>query len=104
MKESDADFSGKYATQITISKRFYGVSSHRYMEDNFHDMGMKVVHGLSADMDDLTTLQGQRDDERFFKYLMLCINSHVYESKRTATQFLWCWGYDPCFTKKSRNT
>ena len=50
LKASGADFSGKFATQITTSKHFYDVTAHRYIEDNCHDLGMKVIRGLSADI------------------------------------------------------
>ena len=53
MKASGIDFSGKFATQVTTSKHFYDVTAHRYVEENCQDMGMKVIHGHSADMDDL---------------------------------------------------
>lgn len=79
LKESGSDFSGKFATQITTSKHFYDVTAHRFIEDNCHDMGMKVVHGLSAEMDDLTTPQGQKDAVNFFKYLLFCVNNDIYE-------------------------
>lgn len=46
MKEQDIDFSGKYALQITTSKRFYDVTAHRYIEENCKDMGMRVLRGL----------------------------------------------------------
>ena len=59
LKDGGVDLAGKFATQITTSKHFYDVTAHRYIEDNCHDFGMKVIHGLSADMEDLTTEQGR---------------------------------------------
>ena len=64
------DLSGKFASQITTSKHFYDVTAHRYVEENCCDLGMKVVRGLSADMEDLLTEQGQRDARDFFEQLM----------------------------------
>lgn len=64
------DLSGKFASQITTSKHFYDVNAHRYVEENCFDLGMKVVRGLSADMDDLLTEQGQREARNFFDQLM----------------------------------
>ncbi len=61
LKASGTDLSGKYVTQITTSKHFYDVTAHRYIEDNCHDLNMKVIKGLSADMEDLTTEQGRKD-------------------------------------------
>lgn len=70
LRTSGADLSGKFVTQITTSKHFYDVTAHRYIEDNCHDLGMRVIHGLSADMEDLTTKQGRKDAEAFFEYVL----------------------------------
>ncbi len=80
LKASGADLSGKFATQITTSKHFYDVTAHRYVEDNCHDLGMKVIHGLSADMEDLTTEQGQKDAEAFFEYVLWCVANDIHEA------------------------
>lgn len=79
LKASGADLGGKFATQITTSKHFYDVTAHRYIEDNCHDMGMKVIRGLSADMEDLTTKQGQKDAEAFFEYVLWCVKHDICE-------------------------
>ena len=70
IKADGVDLSGKFASQITTSKHFYDVTAHRYVEENCCDLGMKVVRGLSADMEDLLTEQGQRDARDFFEQLM----------------------------------
>ena len=70
MKESGIDFSGKYATQISTSKHFYDITAHRFIEENCADFGMKVIKGLSADMDDLLHENGQKDAIAFFKYVL----------------------------------
>ncbi len=79
LKESGVDFSGKFATQITTSKHFYDVTAHRYVQDNCQDMGMKVIRGLSADMDDLLTEKGQKDARAFMDYAAWCVENDVYE-------------------------
>jgi multimeric flavodoxin WrbA len=79
LKASGADLSGKFVTQITTSKHFYDVTAHRYIEDNCHDLHMKVIKGLSADMEDLTTEQGQKDAEAFFEYVLWCVQNDVHE-------------------------
>jgi len=79
LKESGAGLKGKYVTQITTSKHFFDVTAHRYIEDNCHDLGMKVIHGLSADMDDLTKTQGRRDAEAFLKYVNFCMINGISE-------------------------
>lgn len=70
IKADEVDLSGKFASQITTSKHFYDVTAHRYVEENCCDMGLRVVRGLSADMDDLLTEQGQRDARNFFAQLV----------------------------------
>lgn len=70
IKADGVDLSGKFASQITTSKHFYDVTAHRYVEENCFDLGMQVVRGLSADMDDLLTEQGQREARNFFDQLL----------------------------------
>ena len=72
IKADGVDLCGKFASQITTSKHFYDVTAHRYVEENCLDLGLKVVRGLSADMDDLLTAQGQKEAENFFKQLIFC--------------------------------
>ncbi|MDO4491063.1 MAG: NAD(P)H-dependent oxidoreductase [Lachnospiraceae bacterium] len=79
LKTCGRDFSGKYVTQITTSKHFYDVTAHRYMEENFHDLGMKVVKGLSADMEDLLTEKGRTEAIKFMKYVTWQIANDYYE-------------------------
>ena len=59
MKESGINVSGKYMMQITTSRHFYDVTAHRYVEENCKDMGMRILRGFSADMEDLLTKKGQ---------------------------------------------
>lgn len=80
LKAGGADLTGKFATQITTSKHFYDVTAHRYIEDNCHDLGMKVIRGLSADMEDLTTEQGRKDAEAFFEYVLWCVAHDIYDA------------------------
>ncbi len=70
IKADGVDLSGKYATQITTSKHFYDVTAHRYIEENCFDLGLKVVRGLSADMEDLLCEKGQREARDFFNQLI----------------------------------
>lgn len=70
IKADGVDLTGKFASQITTSKHFYDVTAHRYVEENCCDLGMKVIRGLSADMEDLLTEQGQKDARNFFDQLM----------------------------------
>ena len=79
LKAADLDLSGKFASQITTSKHFYDITAHRYIEDNCHDLGLKYIQGLSADMDDLTTEKGQHEAEKFFEYLIWSVKKGIFE-------------------------
>jgi len=79
IKASGIDLAGKYAAQITTSKHFYDVTAHRYIEDNCHDLGLRVIRGLSADMDDLLKEKGQKEAEDFFRYVLWCMEKGYAE-------------------------
>ena len=79
LKESGVSVAGKFATQLTTSKRFYDITAHRYVEDNCHDLGLKYIRGLSADMDDLTTEKGRKDAEDFLAYVEWSVREGVCE-------------------------
>lgn len=78
IKADGIDLSGKFASQITTSKHFYDVTAHRYIEENCFDLGMKVVRGLSADMDDLLTEQGRQDARNFFDQLIFSCEKGLF--------------------------
>lgn len=78
IKADGVDLSGKFASQITTSKHFYDVTAHHYIEENCFDLGMKVVRGLSADMDDLLTEQGQQDARNFFDQLIFSCEKGLF--------------------------
>jgi len=82
LKESGMDLSDKYATQISTSKHFYDVTAHKYIEENCHDLGLKYVKGLSADMEDLTKESGRREATLFFDHLMWCIENGICEERQ----------------------
>lgn len=77
-KADGVDLSGKFASQITTSKHFYDVTAHRYVEENCFDLGMKVVRGLSADMEDLLSEQGQKEARMFFDQLMFSCEHGIF--------------------------
>ena len=79
LKASGSDLRGKFSTQITTSKHFYDVTAHRYIQENCQDMGMKVIRGLSADMDDLLCEKGRREARDFFEYACFCMEQDVFE-------------------------
>ena len=79
LKADGVDISEKYATQITTSKHFYDITAHKYIEDNCHDLGLKYVKGLSADMEDLLTDAGRCDAEKFFDHFLWCCERGIFE-------------------------
>ena len=79
VKEAGADLSGKFASQISTSKHFDDSTAQRYIEDNCYDLGLKYIRGLSADMDDQTTGQGQKQAEDFFDFLIWNVRQNSYE-------------------------
>ena len=83
VKENSLPLAGKYVTQLTTSKHFFDVTAHRFMEDNFHDLGMRVIRGLSADMEDLLREEGRRELEQFFSYALYCVENGVYERRES---------------------
>ena len=89
IKESNAEISGKYATQISTSKHFYDTTAHRYIEDICEDLQLKYVRGLSADMEDILTEKGQKEAKNFFSFLLWNIQNGFCEtpSVRPAAMF-----------------
>lgn len=78
MKADGVNLSGKFASQITTSKHFYDVTAHKYIEENCFDLGMKVIRGLSADMDDLLSEKGRREARNYFDQLMFSCAHHCF--------------------------
>ena len=83
-KASGVNLTGKAATQITTSKHFYDVTAHRYVQDNCQDMGMNVIRGLSADMDDLLCEKGQREAKDFFSFVLMSMEQGIFEQPMQA--------------------
>ncbi|MFI3142095.1 MAG: NAD(P)H-dependent oxidoreductase [Clostridia bacterium] len=79
MKAQGIDFSDKFATQITTSKHFYDVTAHKYIEENCNDMNFKFINGLSADMDDLLTENGQRQASEFWERVRFQVSENICE-------------------------
>lgn len=79
MKEHNVSVKGKIATQITTSKHFYDVTAHRFIQDNCQEMGMNFVRGLSADMEDLPTRQGQQDAKKFWAHFLWSVKQGIFE-------------------------
>jgi len=84
MKGCGVNLAGKAATQITTSKHFYDVTAHRYVQDNCQDMGLNVIRGLSADMDDLLSEKGQREARDFFDFVCMSMERGIFETPMQA--------------------
>ena len=65
MKEQALPVKDRYVTQLTTSKHFFDVTAHRFVEENCRDLGMRVIRGLSADMEDLLTPRAGRRRRTF---------------------------------------
>ena len=78
LKESGADISGKTASQITTSKHFYDVTAHDWLNANCLDLGLNVIRGLSADMEDLLSEKGRKEALSFFDHLMFCAGNGIF--------------------------
>ena len=78
--EGRVALTGKYATQISTSKHFYDVTAHAYVQDNCHDLALKYIRGLSADMDDLTNDKGQKEARDFFDFVCWSVENDHYEA------------------------
>ncbi|MBQ2094890.1 MAG: NAD(P)H-dependent oxidoreductase [Firmicutes bacterium] len=70
IKASGVDLQGKYATQVSTSKHFYDTTAHEFIRQNCEDLGLRVIPGLSADMEDLLKEKGQKEAESFFRYAL----------------------------------
>ena len=79
IKEHGVDVSGKIATQVTTSKHFYDTTAHRYIQDNVQELGMHFIRGLSADMDDLTKPEGQKEAENWFRHFLWAAEKGYFE-------------------------
>ncbi len=79
LKQSGVELAGKYASQITTSKHFYDMTAHRCIQDNCADLRLRYIAGLSADMEDLTTKQGQKEADDFFRFLCWSVEHDIVE-------------------------
>ena len=102
IKADGVDLSGKFASQITTSKHFYDVTAHRYVEENCFDLGMKVVRGLSADMDDLLTEQGQKEARMYFDQLIFSCKHGLFVTEPAKAPVREKTVYQPVLTSVAK--
>ena len=103
IKADGVDLSGKFASQITTSKHFYDVTAHRYVEENCFDLGMGVVRGLSADMDDLLTEKGRREAEHFFDQLIFSCEHGLFVTPPAQPPHREKTVYQPCLPSAGKS-
>ncbi len=65
---TNGELTGKFVTQVTTSKHFFDNTAHEFIRENCLDLQMKVINGLTADMNDLITKRGQREALDFWRY------------------------------------
>uniref|UniRef100_UPI00349EF049 NAD(P)H-dependent oxidoreductase n=1 Tax=uncultured Ruthenibacterium sp. TaxID=1905347 RepID=UPI00349EF049 len=104
IKADGIDLSGKFASQITTSKHFYDVTAHRYIEENCCDLGMKVVRGLSSDMEDLLSEQGQREAQMFFDQLIFSCEHKLFVTPPVSVPEKEKLIYQPQLTPKPKKS
>ncbi len=91
LKEHNVSFQGKYVSQISTSKHFYDTTAHKYIEENCYDLGGFYIRGLSADMDDLLSKEGQLQATCYFDKVMFDIEHKIYQYKEPiATPYVPC--------------
>lgn len=81
IKLNGVDLADKYFTQITTSKHFYDITAHKWAEENALDLGMRVIRGLSADMEDLLQEKGRVDAIKFFDRFLWAVKEQVFVKK-----------------------
>ena len=82
IKEHGVSLEGKTATQISTSKHFYDITAHDFIRENCADLRMKVIRGLSADMEDLLGKKGQREALDFFRHVLWSVEHGLSEAFR----------------------
>lgn len=70
LKQTGIDLSGHTATQLLTSRHFFDTTAMRFVEDNAHDMGLRMLDAFSADMEDLTREKGQLQARQWWHMLM----------------------------------
>ena len=102
IKADGVDLRGKFASQITTSKHFYDVTAHRYIEENCCDLGMKVIRGLSADMEDLLCEKGRQEARNFFDQLIFSCQHGPFVVPPVQPPVMQRPAYQPCLPAEPR--
>ena len=80
IKEHGVSLEGKYATQVSTSKHFYDITAHEFIRENCIDLRLRVLRGLSADMEDLLKEKGQKEALDFFSHVLWSVGRGISEA------------------------
>lgn len=80
LNDENITLKNKTVTQFTTSKHFYDMTAHRCIEENVFDLGGNYVKGMSADMNDLITANGQKQLIEFWKFVRYSHEKHIFET------------------------
>ncbi|MBI9043728.1 MAG: NAD(P)H-dependent oxidoreductase [Anaerolineaceae bacterium] len=75
-------FNNKYTAQISTSKHFYDHTAYNYLHNICEDWSMQHIHGLCADMDDLTMAVGRQQLLTFADAFFNAIETQTPVSKK----------------------
>ena len=78
LKEKGLSFEEKVATAITTSKHFYDITAHNYIKENLLDLGFNYLEGLSLDMEDLLSKEGQASVTSWFEHILWAFENKIY--------------------------
>ncbi len=73
---------GIHATQITTSMHFFDMTAHNFVSENCADLGMKVIKGFSAEMNDLLSIKGRKQINNFWKFIQFAKENDVFGSAK----------------------
>ena len=80
--DNDVNVKDKWGTQITTSKHFYDITAHRFMNENMLDFGLKVLPGLSQDMEDLLKERGRKELLDWMKMTEFRIEMGIFRARK----------------------
>ena len=80
--DNDVNVKDKWATQLTTSKHFYDITAHRFINENMLDFGLKVLPGLSQDMEDLLNERGRKELLDWMKMTEFRIEMGIFRARK----------------------
>lgn len=95
MHDKNISLKGKFATQITTSKRFFDITAHKYIEQNLNDFGAHIIEGMSCDMEDLLSEKGQHEAVQFFEKVMFDVENGIHKTHQLPMRKSKKAGYVP---------